>query len=211
MLGTTVLFIVFITYLYIGSDQNSRIIILRSIAAVLLISEVIKLIVMKFTGVPVLENLPLEVCSFAGYSIIIDSIFPGETIMTELLFMPAAVMALIFPTTSILPVFNFYTIQQFLYHALIIAYVIARYAAGEFSFSYSGLWRSILIIFILMLIIYAIDTRFKVNFFFLKDTYGNPMLELIWRYGKGGIGYVAGLVCFSITMLHVFFLIFMIA
>ncbi len=211
LMALTVLFTVIITIAYHGSDANGRIIILRSIAATLMIIEVIKMILIWFSDVKFTDYLPLEICSFAAYSCVFDSINPQNeffSILLLTLFLPAATMAIIVPTTSTLPAFNFYTIHQFLYHGLIIAYVIARFACGEMALSYPQLWLSVGKILILVGIMYCVDTIFDKNFMFLRDTYGNALLGVIWNKTGGGFRYTIGLVLFSIVVIHVFYLLF---
>ena len=97
---------------------------------------------------------------------------------------------------------------QFLYHGLIVAYGIARFASGEIPLVYADLWGSVAKILILVAVMYVIDTVFKKNYMFLRDYYGNPMLGVIWKVCKGGFAYTCGLTVFSIFMIHVFFALF---
>ncbi|MBQ9036030.1 MAG: YwaF family protein [Erysipelotrichaceae bacterium] len=207
----TIIFVVGVVFLYGQLEVSSRITLLRSIGATLIIIDIIKMILIYRSDVVFLEYLPLELCSFAAYFIVCDSILVGNDIFPELLltmFLPAAIMAILFPTTSTLPAINFYTIHQFLYHGLIIAYVMARYINLEIPLTYPGVWKGILQIILLATVIYIIDTVFNKNFMFLRDTYDNPLLNVIWKLTGGGIKYTGGLVCFCIIMIHVFFAIF---
>ncbi len=200
-----------VSAMYKGADPHIRLVILRTIGITLMVIEIIKLIVIGFSDISVLEYLPLELCSFAGYSIFCDSIRPFNTffpILLLTLFLPAAIMAIFFPTTSSLPVFNFHTIHQFLFHGLIVAYVMARFFSGEIPMSYALVWPSIFKALILVGIIYVIDIVFDKNFMFLRDTYNNPVFEMIEKATGSGFPYVIGLGCFSIVMIHIFFFIF---
>ncbi len=207
----TVLLTALTAWLYRHGGPADKLLILRSIAAALMILEALKMFLMWRTGVSVSENLPLEICSFAAYSIVLDSIHPERpffSMMLLVLFLPAAIMAVLFPTTSPLPAVNFYTIHQFLYHGLIIAYVLARYLAGEIPVLYSEVWGCIGKILVLVAVMYVVDTLFRRNFMFLKDAYGNPLLGIIWKVTGGGFAYTIGLISFCIFMVHVFFGIF---
>ena len=202
---------VFAVILYRNLAIPDRILFRRTIAATLIIIDIIKLFVMKVTGVNVWDYLPLELCSFAAYFIVCDSIWQGNAIIPQLLltiFMPAAIMAILFPTTSTLPSFNFYSIHQFLFHVLIVMYVMARFFASEIPLSYLGLWISVLIIRILAAVMEVVDKKFDKNFMFLRDSYGNPMLELIYEKSKDNVGYIGGLTIFSIAVMHVFYCVF---
>ena len=198
-------------FVYLNADAERRIILLRSVSVTLMVIEVLKMIIIAFSDVKFSDYLPLELCSFAAYFIVVDSFWIGNDVFPEMLltmFLPGAIMAVLFPTTSTLPAVNFYTIHQFVYHGLIIAYIIARFVNGEIPLSYPGVWKSILQVIILAAVIFLIDTKFDKNFMFLRDTYGNPMLEIIWKITGGGIAYTGGLVCFCIIMIHVFYAFF---
>ena len=202
---------VLITASYKKSDKEGRIKIRRIIAIVLAVSEVIKLIAVARDGIDVTMYLPLEICSFAAYAIMLDSVwtetkFFGEMLLT--LFLPAAIMSLLFPTVTPLPAINFFTIHQFVFHGLIVAYVVARFASGEIELNYPGVWKSIGKIVVVAAIVYIIDVKFNRTFMFLTDTYGNPLLDVIWNATGGGFAYTIGLVGFVIVVVHIFFLIF---
>lgn len=205
-------FVTVTALIYKGSDPTQRIMILRILASALLISEICKMISIRITAPDlVAEYMPLELCSFAGLSIILDAVWPANTFLPQLmmtLFLPAALMAVIFPTTITLPAVSFYTFHQFFFHDLIIANITARFISGEMPLTYAGVWLSILKICVLAAVIYVIDVIFDRNFMFLRKTYGNSMLEVIWKKTGGGLKYTAGLVCFCIVMIHVFYLIF---
>ena len=72
----------------------------------------------------------------------------------------------------------------------------------------SGVLASIAKILVLVGIMYIVDTVFDKDFMFLRDPYGNPLLKLIWDKTKGGFAYTVGLICFSIFVVHVFYLLF---
>lgn len=210
-IAITVLLVASITIGYNGADHDTRLAILRAIAATLMIIDVLKMIVIGISDVRVVDYLPLEMCSFAAYFTVLDSIWPESTFFREMLvtlFMPGALMAVIFPTTMKLPFINFFTIHQFLFHGLIVAYVIARFAAGEIPLTYAGVWASVLKAAVLVAVMYVVDRKFDKNFMFLTDPYGNALLNVIWKKTGGGFAYVIGLICFSITVMHVFFAVF---
>ena len=200
-----------VVILYGNANHADRLIVLRTIAATLILIDAIKMFVIAITGIKVLDYLPLEVCSFAAYFIVCDSIWPGNSVLPQMLltlFLPAAIMAILFPTTTTLPSFNFFTIHQFLYHGLLMAYIFARFFASEIPLTSAGVWRSIFIMCPLVAFMYLFDVKFDKNYMFLRDTYGNAMLETIRNKSENNIGYQAGLVCFSIMSVHVFYLFF---
>ena len=196
---------------YGHADPAGKSFLLKAAGIVLILIDAVKMVLIGCSDVKLSEYLPLEICSFAAYFIVADAFFPGHAMIGDMLvtlFLPGALMAVFFPTTSTLPSFNFYTIHQFLYHGLLIAYITARFVCGEIPLTYPHVWTSIFNIILIAAAVYVIDTAFDKNFMFLKGTYGNPMLEAIRRISGDGIAYTGGLVCFCIIMIHVFFVIF---
>ena len=208
----TTLMIIITIKRYKDSDTDSRLKMRKMIATAILTCEIVKLIVMAVTGARVSNNLPLEVCSFAGYTIVIDAFVKDKKIFSQMLlylYLPGAIMALLFPTTVCLPAFNFYSIHQFVFHGLIIAYVLMRFAAEEIEMNYMSLWKSVLIMLGIGLFVYFIDLLFDRNYMFLMGTYDNFMLNIIWNITGGGLLYDLGLIVFSIFVMHIFYTMFM--
>ncbi len=105
-----------IAYFHCGTKARNDMRITATI--MLLVSEVIKMGVIYFTRQGFSEYLPCEICSFAAYSIAVDAFLPGNDFLLELMvvmFLPAAIMALIFPTTTRLPVLNYFTFHQYFF------------------------------------------------------------------------------------------------
>ncbi len=189
----------------IGQD-NLR----KMMALFLILFDIFKMCVMALTSAPIRQHLPLELCSLSEYTILMDALWPESRLPKQLMafaFLPAAVMALVFPTVTAYPPISFYAIHQFLFHAGIVAYVIARYAAGEIRPNYAGLWLSVLVIGILSVPVYLLNLRFDTNYMFLMAHKGNPVLKLLWNLsgGQGGLRYVFALVLFISLVLHIVF------
>lgn len=211
LLFSSSLLIIYIIRRYKRSDSPARLALRKYIAVSLLLLEAAKMIVMIVTGANVSTNLPLEICSFAEYAIVLDAFLNKSKLISKMLlylFLPAAIMALVFPTTAILPMFNFFTIHQFLFHALIVAYSLMRFVAKETKTDYRSVWESIGAISLIALFVYIIDIVFNRNFMFLTGTYNNFMLNIIWNTMGGGILYDLGLVLFSILVIHIFYFLF---
>ena len=185
----------------------------KRMAVFLIFFELFKQCLMALSWAPAREYLPLEICSFAEYVILVDAMWPKNRVLKQLMvfaFLPAAVMALLVPTVTVYPPISFYTIHQFVLHAGIVAYVVARYAAGEIRPRYMGIWTSVFSIFLLIIPIYLINRTFGTNFMFLMHHTGNPLLALLWNLsgGTGGPSYVLAMVAFSAIVLHIAFVIY---
>lgn len=204
------LFIAAFAVRYCRRDETGRDNMRKGMALFLILFEIFKQCVVGLTGAPAIGTMPLEICSFAEYTILADAYWPKNRSLGQFLvlaFLPASIMALAFPTVTAYPPISFFAIHQFVLHAGIAAYIIARYAAGEIRPRYSGLWISVLVIGLLAVPIYLIDLKFGANFMFLTSHSGNPVLKLLWNLagGNGGLAYDAALVAFVALVLHVVF------
>ena len=205
------LLVVLIVALYKKSDQTRRIRIRRGIAIALVVLECVKQTFLYIQGTPMIRYLPLEVCSFAAYAIICDAIWVKNKFLPEMLvtiFLPAAIMQHVSPSTSVLPLCNYFTFSQFAFHGLIIAYILARFLSGEIRLTYRGVWASVAKIAVLAAIVYGINRLLGENFMFLLDSEGNYLLDKMYRAAGGGIKYTLALIVFAAAIIHVFFAIF---
>ena len=182
-------------------------------ALFLILFEFGKQCVVGLTGAPAAVHLPLHICSFAEFAILIDAFWPNNRLFKPVLcyaFLPAASMALLFPTVTAYPPISFYAIHQFVLHAAIIAYIIARYAGGDMRMNYAGVWISLGMILAIALPVYFIDKAFDRNYMFLLRHSNNPALKFIWNLsgGGGGFAYILGLALLVLLMFHFVFGLF---
>ena len=200
-------------FLYRRRETKKRDSLRKCVAVILILSEIGKQCVVALTGAEPSVHLPLHICSFAEYTILIDALWPENKFFKQLLcyaFLPSAFMALLFPTATAYHPISFYAVHHFLLHASIIAYIIARYSAGEIRINYKGVWTTFISILVLIIPIYFIDSAFNQNFIFLMAHDENPALKVIWGLsgGKGGIAYILGLGVLVIIVFHIVFCIF---
>ena len=185
----------------------------KGAALFLILSEIAKQCIVCLTDGPGPAHLPLHICSFAEYVILIDALWPENRFFKPLLcfvFLPSAFMAMFFPTATAYHPLSFYAIHHFVLHAVIAAYIIARYSSGEIRINYKGVWTAFLAACVLVTPIYFIDAAFDVNFAFLMDHGNNPALRFIWDLsgGTGGISYIIGLGIIVLIVLHITYGIF---
>ena len=185
----------------------------KGLALFLILFEIFKQCVVALTGAPGSLNLPIEICSFAEYTILADAFWPKNRILKPFLafaYLPAAFLALLLPATVNYPATSFYAVHLFVLHAAIVAYIAARYAAGELRPRYAGLWLTVLGILLLILPVRRLDRGLGVNYMFLVYHEDNPVLKLVWDLsgGTGGVSYVFGLSVLVILVFHVMYGIF---
>lgn len=205
--------IFFFSFAYKRSNEKGRDHLRKGMALFLMLFEVGKQCVVGLTGAPAAVHLPLHICSFAEYAILIDTFWPDNRLFKPVLcyaFLPAAFMALLFPTVTAYPPISYYAIHQFVLHAAIIAYILARYIAGDMRMNYTGVWISLGMILALALPVYLIDKTFDRNYMFLLRHSNNPALKFIWNLsgGSGGFAYILGLALLTLLMFHFVFCVF---
>ncbi|MBP5289467.1 MAG: YwaF family protein [Clostridia bacterium] len=212
-LAVLVAAIALFAFVYRVSSAGRRGNIRKGAALFLILFEIGKQCVLALTGAPVAHNLPLHFCSFAEYAILIDALWPENRLFKPLLcyaFLPAAFVALLFPTTTAYAPISFYPIHHFILHACIVAYILARYAAGEIRLDYKGLWIAFFSLCVLVIPLYFLDAAFDTNYVFLIDHDNNPAFKLVWDLsgGTGGISYILGLGVLGLVVLHATYGIF---
>ena len=205
--------IFFFTFAYKKGGEKRRDYLRKIMALFLIFFEIFKQCVVGLTGAPVTKHLPLQICSFAEYTILIDALWPGNRLFKPVLcyaYLPAAFMALLFPTVTAYPPISFYAIHQFVMHAGIIAYILARCAAGDMHMNYKGVWVALGLILVPVLPVYLIDKISDINYMFLLRHSNNPALKFIWDLsgGNGGFAYILGLAVLVLLMFHFIFVIF---
>lgn len=207
LLVLAVLIAAFVFFYYKGSERrrdNMR----KCTALFLICIEIFKQCVDSLNGLPAGVYLPLEICSFAEYAIMIDALWPRLGVTKQLLafaFLPAAFIALVMPSATMYPAISFYAMHQLIMHAGIMAYGLARFRAGEIHPVYKGVWISVLIIGGIMIPVYRLNVMFDQNYMFTADPDNNIILRAIWNLSgaKGGLPYVISLTIMVTIVMHI--------
>ena len=206
-------FIILYTLVYNKGSEKTKDNMRKGLGLFLILYELAKQTVNSFVGVPDGFYLPLEICSMAEFTIIIDALWPKCRISKQMLafaFLPAAFMALMMPTVTVYEPISFYAIHQFVMHAGIVAYVVALYTSGEIKPRYIGIWLSILALNFIIIPVYYINIITNRDYMYLVHPAGNPVLEVVWNLfgGKSGILYVIGLEVLVVIVMHIMYGIF---
>ena len=201
--------------LYMRSSDRKQLKIRKIFAMGLLISEIIKDIIIVVIGAPISAYLPLHLCGYAIFFLLADAYLPKQKITGQLIayaFGPGALMALLFCSWTILPLFwNFMTIHSFVFHWAIVTYLIMRLADGEIKPNYKGVWITLLTMALLAVPAYLVDMKTGYNYMFIYEVQRNSPLEPIWdifgvRWGKPG--YVVGAFLLVLVIFHALYLIY---
>ena len=200
---------------YLRSSERKKAKIRKIFALGLLISEIIKDTIIILVGAPIDAYLPLHLCGYAIFFILMDAFIPRQKATGQLVayaFGPGALAALLFCSWTTLPLFwNFITIHSFVFHRAIVTYLIMRLTAGEIRPDYKGLWLSVITMAVLAVPAYLVDMRTGYNYMFIYEVQRNSPLEIAWeifgtRFGKPG--YVFGAILLVIVIFHALYLIY---
>ena len=107
---------------YQKEDEIDRLRIRRIFAVLILLSEIYKDIVLLIMDAPMMQYLPLHLCSFAIFGMLIDACMPQQRLMGQMFafaFLPGAMAALLFCNWTCYPFWNFMNIHSFVFHGWI--------------------------------------------------------------------------------------------
>ena len=172
----------------------------RSVFWALFILEIIKQLYLAITDQYTFWSPPLHLCGFGIFIIGIHVYCANRTTSTLLfaLTLPGAVIALIFPGWTTDPVGGFLHVHSFIFHALLIVYVVSLLITNNLNVKLNDLWRAVVFLLVTVPIIYFYNQSFNTNFMFLNQPVkGTPLQWLYDAFGAGGyIGSLIGVLSF---------------
>lgn len=175
-----VIFALISCIVYIKSDEVKRSKIRQIFAFLLIADEFFKVIMLVIGGNYLPSYLPLHLCSINIILIAIHAFKPSKMLDNFLYFIgiPAAAMALLFPSWEALPLGNFMHIHSFSVHILLITYPIMCLSGGDILPKAKNFLQCLLFLLILAVPIYIFNIFFDTNFMFLM--YADPGNPLYW-------------------------------
>lgn len=193
LIGISLFFVISIyLYHYFSNKQQQRF--QKLIFWLLLFLELAKQIYLIFTDQYSYWSPPLHLCGLGIFIIGWHAYFPNRTSATLLftLTLPGAAIALLFPGWTADAVGSFLHIHSFVFHALLIVFVLALVKEQQLSTTFVDCWRAVVFLLITVPIIYAYNARFHTNFMFLNKPVKHTPLQ--WLYDTfGASGYLASL------------------
>jgi len=168
----------FLVRAYRRADGEKRRRLRRLIAGLLLADELFKIVLLCAGGNYMPKYLPLHLCSINIIFIAIHAWRPSKLLDNFLygVCIPAAAMALLFPSWTALPPANFMHIHSFTVHILLVIYPVMLTAGGDIRPEARQLPRCLLFLVVLAAPIYVVNLLFGTNFMFLmEEGTGNPL------------------------------------
>ena len=199
--------ICFLIYKYTNSSITQKNFIQKAIVYTLVLLECSKQIYLLVTDNYSYWSPPLHLCGIGIFLIGWHAYLPNKT-TAEILYsltLPGAIAALIFPGWTNEPLFGFIHVNSFIFHALLIGYVVMLLAAKELVPRIQNLWRSVLFLLITVPPTYFYNKTFGTNFMFINRPLKGSPLETLEQI-LGNPGYLIG---FSSLLLIVWALIYL--
>ena len=177
---------------YARADEKRRARMRKAFAVLLLMDEAFKQIGLQIGGNFDASYLPLHLCSINIFLIALHAWRPSEALDNFLYYIgiPAATAALLFPTWTSLPAMNFMFLHSTSVHILLAVYPMMLFAAGDIRPSAKGIGKSLLLLLMMAVPIYAVNCLLDTNFMFLMYAPdGNPLAWFRDRFGSHWIGF----------------------
>lgn len=164
----------------------------KTIAALLVIDELYKVIFLIAGGRYTASYLPIHLCSINIFIIAIHAWKPSK-ILSGFLYtvcIPGALAALLFPSWTALPLANFMHIHSFTVHILLALYPIVLGVAGELKPEVRKIPQYLLLLLVMAIPIYGVNLLLDTNFMFLMSVdEGNPLYIFEQLLGNHLLGF----------------------
>ena len=181
-----ILIIIAAMIFYKKLDQNGKQKFLWTMSVLLIADELWKHIGSFATGQWEWEFVPLHLCSINIFVCVINSI-KRDDLTSEILYalcVPGASLALLMPTWTNLPFWNFMSLHSNSVHVLLLMYPLLLLAGG-FRPNFRRLPKVFLVLLFECVPIFFLNKILDTNFFFLNGTANNPVLEILAEiFGK---------------------------
>ena len=163
---------------YRRASDTARIRWNKTVAVLLLLNEVFKMVMLFIGGNYLANYLPLHLCSVNIFLIAWHAWKPTKLIDNFLytICIPGTLAALLFPSWTRLPALNAMHIHSFTVHILLALYPIVLTVAGEIRPDWRTLPKCIGFLLLLAGVIYGANLALDTNFMFLMGAgKGNPL------------------------------------
>lgn len=177
---------------YRRCDEKKRRVFRIVLAALIVGDELFKQICLQIGGNFTLSYLPLHLCSINILLVAIHAFKPTRTVDNFLytVCIPAAMMALLFPTWTDLPFLNFNHIHSFSVHLLLALYPIVLLIGGDLRPSVRQLPKALGLLAGLAAVIWCVNLKLDTNYMYLMSAPGGT--PLVWfeeTFGNHLIGF----------------------
>ena len=151
---------------------------LKFVFWLLLLLECVKQLFLLVQGQYSYWSPPLHLCGLGIFITGWHAYFGNRSTATILyaLTLPGAAIALLFPGWTADPVGSFLHVHSFLFHALLLAFIIPLLVTKQLDIRWQDLWRAVVFLALIVPPIYLYNGHFQTNFMFLNQPVsGTPL------------------------------------
>ena len=177
---------------YKKQGDRNRCIWRKTVAVLLLLDELFKVVMLVIGGRYNASYLPLHLCSINIFVIAFHAWKPSKIAGGYLytVGIAGALAALLFPSWASLPLLNFMHLHSFTVHILLALYPIVLFAAGELQPQVKEIPKYLLLLLAMAIPIYFVNLLLDTNFMFLmRADEGNPLLVFEQMWGNHLYGF----------------------
>lgn len=164
----------------------------KTVGVLMMVDEFFKDISLIVLGLWTPEYLPLHLCNINLFVVTFHAFRPSKPVGLYLytVCIPGALAALLFPSWTVLPAWNFMFIHSTIAHILLVMYPVALTVAGDIRPEPKELPKSLLILVCLAGLAMVVNLLLGTNFFFLDHADpGNPLYIFQQAFGSHLIGF----------------------
>lgn len=155
----------------------------------LLAMELYRDVVLILIGHYGIYELPLHLCSMAGFLCTLHMLFHKEW-MGQVLYtlcLPGAMAALLFPDWVTYPPIHFMTIHGFVFHGTVVLYICLALLRRDIIPSLRALWKPMIFLCVIVPPIYVFNKIVRANYLFINvPSPGSPLVLLEKWFGNPG-------------------------
>lgn len=177
-LSAGVLLLVVACIFYKRLSDRKRKIALAVLGGYIFLQEMIKNLVVYLAGEFSWGYLPFHLCGINILLIAFD-IFKQTKVVRSFLYyfaIPGALLALLFPNWTQVPVWNFFHLHSFTIHILLVLYPLLLVTSGQVETDLKSALKGVALLVAMAIPVYGLNLLWDTNFMFLmRPDKGNPL------------------------------------
>lgn len=189
--------------LYRRWNERKRKIFRVVLAALIVGNEIFKQVCLQLGDTFTVNYLPLHLCSINIFLVAAHSIKPTKTLGNFLyaICIPAALLALFFPTWTKLPLLNFNHLHSFTIHIMLALYPIVLTIGGDIRPNVRQLPKSLLLLLGFAAVALVVNLALDTNYMYLMSApKGTPLVWFRETFGTHLVGFPVLLVAILALM-----------
>lgn len=152
--------------------------VLKVLGAYIFLQEMVKNLVLILIGEFSWGYLPFHLCGINILLIAFDTVKQVKTVRSFLYYfaIPGALLALLFPNWTEMPVWNFFHLHSFTIHILLVLYPLLLVTTNQVATDLKSALKGVALLVGMAIPVYGLNLLWDTNFMFLmKPDSGNPL------------------------------------